>query len=77
MEIIPHEQVMKALEHLKRGGNKPPELVELNNEIDGRVRALELRVSVSGKMPTQDEIREIVGLKLKKDQVAGEFLRSL
>ena len=49
---------------------RPPQIMELKAEIEGRTRALELRETVTGEIDDV-EIQNIVGLKLKLDELYG------
>ena len=49
---------------------RPPEAIALREEIDGRMRALELRTSVLGLASvTKEDIEEITFLRLKLDRI--------
>lgn len=50
----------------------PPEIIQLKEEIERRTNAAEVKVSVTGKID-ENEIREIVALKLRLDGLYGSW----
>lgn len=48
----------------------PPQILELKEEIEGRTRAAELRLSITGEAD-EEEIVAIVQLKLRLDSLYG------
>jgi hypothetical protein len=61
---------------LAKSSYRPPEIVELNRQIEGKKRALMLRSSIAGAEKVSiEEIKEIVIMKLKLDLLYELWVR--
>lgn len=65
-EFMSPEAVAKLIELRQRNAMLPREIRELKKEIEGRTRAAEVRMSVTGKID-ENEVAAIVQLKLRLD----------
>ena len=68
--LIP-EVIDKLIEHAKKP--LPTIVVELRQKIEARTRVLELRKSSSGQPPKDEEIAEVVQMKLELDALYGRW----
>ena len=66
------EMAKKAAE-LRSSPYRPPEIIRLNKEIEGKKRLAEFRLSITGIVDT-GIVQEIVELKLEKDKAYGDWL---
>jgi uncharacterized Fe-S cluster-containing radical SAM superfamily protein len=69
MRFLSPEAALKLMD-LAGQPYRPPEIVALIDEINGKTRVLELRASV-GEPISEDDIREVVEIKLKLDRMYG------
>lgn len=67
MRRLPPRLMSKASE-LASQPYRPPEIVQLKEEIEGEIRAAELHVSVTGSIDFE-RVRKIVAMKMKLDNL--------
>lgn len=65
-EFMSPEAAAKLIELRQRNAMPPQEIRELKKEIEGRTRAAEVRMSVTGQID-EDEVAAIVQLKRRLD----------
>jgi hypothetical protein len=63
---------MSKIMRMKESSFRPPEIVNLKKEIEGAIRVAELHASITGKID-REEIKKIVIMRLKLDQLYGEW----
>jgi hypothetical protein len=66
MRFMEPEAVLNMLRLAESKTPPPPEITQLKEEIAGRTRAAEVKMSISGQMD-ESEIKAIVQLKLRLD----------
>lgn len=59
---------VRRLMELSKQSYRPPEIVTVNKEIEGKIRAAMLKESITGQIDSAD-VKEIVRLKLKLDHL--------
>lgn len=59
---------------LAKNSYRPPEILELEAQIEGEIRALEIRESTGGKIEEADVAR-VVQMKLRRDRLYADWLR--
>ncbi len=64
--------IERALD-LARSPYRPPEILELEAQIEGEIRALEIRESLGGRIEEAD-IAKVVQMKLRRDKLYADWL---
>ena len=72
MRFMSPEGVNNMLRLIQDKVPPPPEITKLREEIKNRTNAAELKVSITGEID-QDEILQIVDLKLRLDTLYGKW----
>lgn len=70
MCIMSQQGVENMLRLVREKVPPPPEITQLKEEIENRTNAADVKVSVTGQID-ENEIKEIVALKLKLDALYG------